>query len=67
MSEWQPISTAPRDGRLLLLFVPDHHAGPAEICIVQWCEHGWLATTYYIPEEAPTHWMSLPYPPQEAA
>ena len=67
MSEWQPIETAPRDGQLVVLFVP--HAEPSvsvgscdpdESDAKQWMFIEFdLMASYY----TPTHWMPLPTPP----
>jgi hypothetical protein len=37
MSDWQPIETAPRDGKSVLLFYPDQE--PAERLVVGWFEN----------------------------
>lgn len=74
MSEWQPISTAPKDGTALLLFSRTH--GIVEGCFEQvdggghpengppiyWWTSPWVEFidgSY----DAPTHWMPLPEPP----
>jgi hypothetical protein len=60
MSEWQPIETAPRDGRTILVRQGDwapHHAYWRKEC------HEWWAIEYHgCPR--PTHWMPLPAPPE---
>ena len=73
---WQPIETAPRDGRELLLFSP--YDEPNEyVGFWGWTElpqghpdywAGWsyvdeLLINHCIDEPAPTHWMPLPEPP----
>lgn len=74
MSEWQPIETAPRDGRNLLLWDADSQSHE----IALWSEpHQLWAIDYTdsMPPSAhakvspsntcyvPTHWMPLPTPP----
>ena len=70
--DWQPIETAPRDGRTVLLAEPvdgkvfttpghwlEDYGG--------WWEHGSHPTDYVdLPVENPTHWMPLPPPPEAA-
>jgi hypothetical protein len=59
MSEWQPIETAPKDGRWLFLYVPGH--GPVR---ARWKDRmGWQS--HYRGREIVrgTHWMPLPTPP----
>ena len=59
---WQPIATAPKDGRTLLLW--SRNGG---YVIGQWFETGrdgwWVAHAMQI---TPTHWMPLPAAPTEA-
>lgn len=76
MSTWQPIETAPRDGRLILVF--DRRTGsPRAGCrrgrgsMVAWYDLGsWQSHELdspwggsYCP--TPTHWMPLPEPPED--
>lgn len=67
---WQPIETAPRDGRQLLAFARGAHGerdvyyGVAEWALdgpgrIQPHTEGWF-WSYAI---RPTHWMPLPSPP----
>lgn len=78
MTEWQDISTAPKDGTEVLLFglLDDSPRGMTEYhgayCICgywealdeAWCAipGDWDGPFFY-----PTHWMSLPSPPKEGA
>ena len=65
MSEWQPIETAPKDGRKnLLLFQQSAETGE-KLFVGRWGAEwgGWLS----IPgayAKRPTHWQPLPAPPQ---
>lgn len=61
---WQPIETAPKDGRYVLLMIPAWYH-PPRWRVARWKDTG--ATSgfegYYGPE--PTHWMPLPPPPAQ--
>lgn len=60
--EWQPISTAPKDGTLIILFVP----GLQGVCPGRWlcnADEGWWSS--YGRTANPTHWMPLPTAPKE--
>ncbi len=63
---WQPIETAPRDGRWVLLYVPDpgNHLVPCGIVAAKWISElsGW--TTRGVCGIEGTHWMPLPKAPQ---
>lgn len=63
MSEWRPISTAPKDGTFVLICQPSGYVTVAQFCIDDfWRSHvdqdPWQAFT-------PRWWMPLPRPPQE--
>ena len=65
MNEWQPIETAPKDGRWVLVFIPEAynwHYG--ERHCAKWVsrESGWSMPG--IGGLSPTHWMPLPEPPK---
>lgn len=74
MSEWQPIESAPQDGRQVLLFGTQNEF--ADIAMKgafvftgywdrfdeSWCS---TATTWRGPFYHPTHWQPLPEPPKE--
>lgn len=80
MSDWQPITTAPKstaDGRhvngiYLLGYCPELDMDNlySAICIIWWEPHMnkgkgmWYGEGGY--EVHPTHWMPLPEPPKEA-
>lgn len=76
MSDWQPIKTAPGDGRLALVYRPLANLSGDEPVTVKRLiggnHHCWLST---VPEgQRPTnptdgschvtHWMPIPAPPQ---
>jgi len=60
-SNWQPISTAPKDGTAVLTFQESPLTG-GKMKVALWRDDtvpkGWSAS-----EDAPTHWMPLPVPP----
>jgi len=62
--DWQPISTAPKDGRNILACKP----GQLEPWVVRWRDgkrkQGW-ETTYAFIMWVPVYWMPLPAPPQD--
>lgn len=68
MSDWQPISTAPKDEGLILLFpsrcwcAEEDRGEVGYWCdgIQDWVAFGPTAEDYY----GPTHWMPLPEPPK---
>lgn len=77
MTDWEPIETAPKDGRLLLLCC-DYGPDGLEMCIAHACisvapggrfgPFVWrtIRDGGHIAERIPTHWMPLPpFPPQK--
>lgn len=74
--KWQPIDTAPKDGKHILLYYPERNCcirgawleatdGDWETGYKKWME--WqVDDELYIGDEGyvPTHWMPLPTPPQ---
>lgn len=61
--EWQPIETAPKDGRRILLadMFENVEIGFWNRDLGQWmddAQQGWIEPTW------PTHWMAIPQPPQ---
>lgn len=66
MSEWQPISTAPKDGTGILAWIPDW----TTTMVVFWKESRWWMPVGYdglmsMRGDPPiTHWMPLPEPPK---
>jgi hypothetical protein len=65
---WLPISQAPKDGTVVLLFgrgpAWDHYE--TSVMVGQWHNNQWLITHSEAPEHVfPTHFMYLPEPPKE--
>jgi len=61
---WRPIDTAPKDGKRILVAVPDDIT-PYHIFLVWWLD-GWcydLSKTPII--GMPTKWQPLPHPPSK--
>lgn len=56
-SQWQPIETAPRDGKRVLAYCAPYGAGSAHF------SDKWHLDFCVNREAAPTHWMPLPPPP----
>lgn len=54
MSEWQPIETAPKDGRMILI-----RQGQWLPCHARWV-HGRWSVVEYNGTHYPTHWAPLP-------
>lgn len=54
---WQPIETADKNRRRLLVFVPKY--GP----FTGHFDEKWHIAGLYAPDQ-PTHWMPLPEPPE---
>lgn len=74
MSEWQPISTAPKDGTTVLLFrrVEPWNVVGYGTWFDDYGAQGWLARGFSDPPGNlglvhPTHWAPLPKPPQPAS
>lgn len=70
---WQPIATAPRDGREILLYdgervsyggFCDAAAQGVDECEAHLISEGWWSVGLI--DNAPTHWMPLPAPPSAA-
>lgn len=56
--EWQPISTAPKDGSWVLLFSPEDVVPR----VGRWCD---LSKEWLFTHDKPTFWQPLPAPPKE--
>lgn len=81
MSDWQPIETAPRDGRTVLVFgKPDNLIFDGNLLVTFNVASSHTAHWDHIDEAfclsggswlgpfvEPTHWMPLPDPPEDAA
>jgi len=60
-TKWQPIDTAPRDGREILVYYPE----VKEIEKVYWeKKNSRFETMRSVIELNPTHWQPLPTPPE---
>ena len=79
MADWQPIETAPKDGRFILIHVPQGLETGAVTIGAYWKEEdrkagrfmrghwdGWLGMDDDVASSwcEPTHWMPLPEPPK---
>jgi len=67
---WQPISTAPKDGRSFMVYVKDSHVGSHCFAPVSRTDDGewWDDSTGDQIEtiRGASHWMPLPAPPAAA-
>ena len=61
MSEWQPIETAPKDGRDILIF----HPRMGEMFVAYWSDgsNRFMFSTMTALDGGETHWMPLPPAP----
>lgn len=63
MVEWQPIETAPKDGRKVLVW---HPGFGLDYLVMYWLEGDWRE-----PKDGarlkspPTHWAAVPPPPKQ--
>ena len=57
-SQWQPITTAPRDGTEILV------TNNLEVSLAKFKYDGWVYCSCYNLEFTPLYWQSLPKPPQ---
>ncbi len=76
ITDWQPIETAPKDGRLMLLW---DASNPDGYVVARWARDDrrpgpfgpfvWLSGHVRygerLAEQIPTHWMPLPAPPED--
>lgn len=68
MSDWQPIDSAPMDGTSVLVFCShgQYVARYSEYDIDWWHVDDNKHGPFPLRGSAPTHWMRLPEPPNEA-
>jgi hypothetical protein len=60
--QWQPIETAPKDGTHILAWFDEAQ----QHLLLWWFADNWrFKGSDTIPIVTPTHWMSLPKPPEE--
>jgi hypothetical protein len=80
MTDWQPIETAPKDGRKILLLEPFEYKDDYSECLSigfwgsgylknpkRWCnwhDSGDHYCDYFASVYNPTHWAELPEPPK---
>jgi hypothetical protein len=60
LPQWQPIETAPNDGRAFMVYIPQFNNGPLVLSYIsQDAEGRWWdgATGYQIEPPEATHWM----------
>jgi hypothetical protein len=63
VSEWQPIETAPKDGRKVLIAYEDLHGKPhCAISRWYWKRGGYWSAHAHVDV---THWMPLPSAPSD--
>lgn len=61
-SAWQPIETAPKDGKRILAWLGPYY----DACILRWASDAdaerdaWIDYDHFAPDPQPTHWMPLP-------
>ena len=67
MNDWQPVNTAPRDGRTILAYLPANAGRETrqDVVAVFWDPACGWATAYSgaCIDAEPTYWMRLPNPP----
>ncbi len=63
MNKWQTIETAPKDGTVILGFVP-HDCGGYILSLCYTGYERWSGTVDFN-DFYPTHWMPLPNPPED--
>lgn len=68
MSEWQDISTAPKDGTMMLVYYPPAGGFTERVHVAKWKSRGIsLAGGSNRPlMTQPTHWMPLPAAPRRS-
>ena len=68
MSDWQPIETAPKDGRKMLLRFTGPFSDQMQdgVTVGRWLRGWWLDAIWATStaHRSPTHWMPLPPPPK---
>lgn len=64
---WQPMSSAPKDGTQVLIFVPGRYQGAGGISWACYVHGEWLdAMAMRLGPSDISHWMPLPLPPAPA-
>jgi hypothetical protein len=62
VSDWQPISTAPKDGTIILIF--ERRVGTAGLVRVSRWRDDTIPSGWTGAENPPSHWLPLPLPPK---
>lgn len=67
MSQWQPVESAPKDGTLILAFLPE--SALMKIVFARWddefaCWYDDKGESAFPIDVEVTHWMPLPEPPE---
>jgi len=67
MSEWKPISSAPKDGTVVLLHAPSRPTWNVVSAYWRkdWRVPGWDTISKHQTFQGATHWMHLPEPPTD--
>lgn len=70
MTEWQDISTAPKDGTEILVYFTEHESKIGNILTAKYQNEYWIDPNIVSPivrlfEPFLTHWMPLPNPPEK--
>lgn len=61
MSDWQPIETAPTEGRFLV-YMPTYNRNPIQVANYH-LDVKVIGNMFAFDMPPPTHWMPLPEPP----
>ena len=71
MSGWKPIATAPKDGTGVLLRLKPDPQNITGMAVGRWDGRDWVVCynerALYVADHWPTHWHSLPKPPNTSS
>ena len=66
--DWQPIETAPKDGKMFLAIWPETVHFHDQVRVTYWAKKPQrFEDVDDFGQDHPSHWMPLPAPPKEAA